>query len=65
MSRVGVTPEPAWGSEVLNSREKETSTEMQKKNNARQKRQPDHVDDTSKYFFSVRVNRSKCFFLSL
>lgn len=45
MSRVGVTPEPARSSEVLNSREKETSTEMQKKNNARQKRQPDHVDD--------------------
>lgn len=45
MSEVDITPEPAQSPEVLNSREKETSTEMQKKNNAIQKRQPDHCDD--------------------
>lgn len=45
MSEVDITPGPAQSPEVLNSREKETSTEMQKKNNAIQKRQPDHRDD--------------------
>lgn len=45
MSQVDITPEPALSPEELNSREKETSTEMWKKNNARQKGQPDHIDD--------------------
>lgn len=39
MSWVGVTPEVAWSSEALNSRKKETATEMQRKTNTRQKRQ--------------------------
>lgn len=39
MSWVGVTPEPAQSSEALNSRKKETPTEMQRKTNTRQKRQ--------------------------
>lgn len=61
MSRVGVTPEPAWSSATLNFREKETSTETQKKSDTRGSQVMLMIP--SKYFFPVLVHRGKRFFL--